>query len=194
MKKIILLIATILFFATFTTNAQIISYSQTKITKVKKEKKPRAGYFQQSAEMLFGGSSTVFETGANYIAGYRFNDRVFLGGGVGFSHTDIDGKEYDHYDCFSLLQARLFLNAKFYLTKTRAQPFFDLSLGGCAYWDRDDSWSDYEWGQFGLSAHPQFGVNYKLNEKISLYASIGYQLYTAYGGDHYPSLKLGITF
>lgn len=123
MKKIILLIATILFFATFTTNAQIISYSQTKITKVKKEKKPRAGYFQQSAEMLFGGFSTVFETGANYIAGYRFNDRVFLGGGVGFSHTDIDGKEYDHYDCFSLLQARLFLNAKFYLTKTRAQPF-----------------------------------------------------------------------
>ena len=47
MKKFLFSIVALLCLTAFSANAQIISYSQTKITKIKKEKEKKPGYFQQ---------------------------------------------------------------------------------------------------------------------------------------------------
>lgn len=186
MKRFLVITATILFFAATSAEAQIFSYS---LTEIKKEKKPRTGYFQQSAELVLGGLiyDIKLTTGANYIAGYRFNPYIFLGGGLGVSYIDDGTLPYMH--TIGECQARLFANAKFYLTKTRVQPFFDLSVGGI-YWDE---WNNGSSTTSGLLFNPQFGINYKLNNKLNLYVNIGCQLHTPHS-PIYPVLKLGVTF
>ena len=188
MKRFILFLAATFMFAVSSVDAQIISYSQTKITKVKK---PRVGFLQQSAEVVIGGPADDIDwsAGANYIVGYRFNNCVFLGGGLGVSYEEITTSYYGFSVEPSEFQARLFLNAKFYLNKRRVQPYFDLSVGG-VYWE--SYYSEYV-NPIGLLINPQFGVNYKLNDKLSLYANIGYQVNVSLENS-YPVLKLGVTF
>lgn len=190
MKRFILFLAATFMFAVSSVDAQIISYSQTKITKVKK---PREGFLQQSAEVVIGGPADDIDwsAGANYIVGYRFNNSVFLGGGLGVSYEEITTSYYAFSVEPSEFQARLFLNAKFYLSKRRVQPYFDLSVGG-VYWESYSSSGEYA-SPIGLLINPQFGVNYKLNDKFSLYANIGYQVQVPQENS-YPVLKLGVTF
>ena len=189
MKKFLFSIVALLCLTAFSANAQIISYSQTKITKIKKEKKP--GYFQQSVDLEFGGLSENINTaiGANYIAGYRFNDVVFLGGGVGLSM--IDGDSYDA--CYyGEVQARLFANGRFYLTTTRLQPFFDISAG-ITYLEEERLYDEYN--DLGIMLNPQFGVNYKIKEKLSFYINLGFQFMPLHDDEtSYPLLKIGVTF
>ena len=197
MKKFLFSIVALLCLTAFSANAQIISYSQTKITKIKKEKEKekKPGYFQQSVDLEFGGLSENINTaiGANYIAGYRFNDVVFLGGGVGLSM--IDGYSYsDPYDAcyYGEVQARLFANSRFYLTTTRLQPFFDISAG-ITYLEEERHY--YEYNDWGIMLNPQFGVNYKIKEKLSFYINLGFQFMPLHDDEtSYPLLKIGVTF
>lgn len=211
MKRIFLIIAAALFLCPAEVDAQVISYSQTKITKIKKErekkvrekreKKPHNGYFQQSADLEIGGFTenvVDFNIGLNYIAGYRFSNLLYLGAGIGVGYTTGLYQVESNYCELGDFQARLFVNTKLYFTKTRLQPFLDLSIGGI-YLDEYEfaqSGNDHhtEYYDFGTMINPQIGANYRLNEKVNLYISFGVQFIQPYNASHYPQLKLGVTF
>ena len=162
MKKFLLAVIALLGLAAADVNAQIISYSQTKITKSQKQG------FQQVAEIL-GGLELEEQPLAciQYIAGYRFNNTVFVGGGIGGGYA----------------QAQIFANAKFYFTSTRVQPTAELSVGG-AFGNEE-----------GLDAliTPHLGINITTSSRLNYHFSIGVQILPIYAAV-YPSLKIGVSF
>lgn len=186
MKRILLVIVAALFLIPTTAKAQVISYSLTNIEETNINKKERKGYFQQSADIEIGGFTYQIYSRftANYIAGYRFNDRIFLGGGVGYGILHYYNSTYEGY--FGELQ--IFANTKLYLIKNkRWQPIIDFSTG-LINSERSEG--------FWFFINPQIGVNYKINDKTSIYLSFGGQFLPGYSHSEStcPQLKLGVTF
>lgn len=143
MKKFLFSLVAILSLTAFSANAQIISYSQTKITEVKRDIPPVKIGFQQAIELqirphVWGEMDTPVMAIVNYIAGYRFNNTVFVGGGIGGGVID----------------AHIFANAKFYMTNTRIQPFGEVSIGG---------------GLWGAQASVQIGVNIRTQTRLNYF-------------------------
>ena len=125
MKKLLL----ILLFATLSFNvaqAQLITTSQGvktthKHTVVKKPTNVNADVkgFEQMAEGAFS-IGEGFCLGADYIAGYRFNNYFFLGGGTGLNFDLFEGE---------LFFPKFYLHTRAFFTKTKVKPFTSLSLG-----------------------------------------------------------------
>ncbi len=198
MKKLVLLLALCLLGSAQLAEAQLIRSSQTVITKTKKEKvkkekvkkekkvlDPVEAGLQQEISVEVGGWGDVVETafGANYTIGYRFNNTLFVGGGVGLGLMDA---QYGA-DCF---QMQFFGDIRAYLTKTRVQPYFDLSLGGI-YSKVEENYDDQG---FDIFAYPQFGINWRLNNRHSLNFAIGYKIQFMNDDFHYPQVKIGFSF
>ena len=193
MKKFLFSIVALLCLTAFSANAQIISYSQTKITKIKREKvkkdkslHPITTGFQQSVELEFGVDidRECANLGFNYIAGKRIKDFLFIGGGIGVG-----------YAC-SNAQARLFVNTKLYIVNKdkRVLPFFDISIGGVYgnYYNDND---DYDEGMLlGVAINPQFGIAIRTATKSCINLSLGAQLQPIHENYYYPQLKIGISF
>ena len=191
MKKFVLLLAVCLFGMTSVAEAQLIRSSRTVITKTKKAKKevvPVKAGMQQEVSFEAGGLVEGWDAilGVNYTIGYRFNNTLFLGGGIGGGHNG----------CNSDLYAQAFADVRAYLTKTRVQPFFDLSVGYCMLAESDDPYYKYETGDGGLMIAPQFGLNCRLSNRIGLNFGIGVNLLIGdyEEDDYYPRLKIGLTF
>lgn len=123
---------------------------------------------------------TKYTFGANFIGGYRFNDSFFIGAGVGYTYLEglyyhsyeyvgkYNSQNYDSYDVRSNLQ--IFVRTKLNLTSTKVSPFVMIDLGGT----------------FGLTSNeikmangfmyePAIGVDFKINEKQTVYAMLGYK-------------------
>lgn len=114
MKRIFLIIALAIFLIPSNVDAQEnIGWSQTKIINIKKEREkkvrekrekkpldPIQPGFQQSVEI--GGEKLVNAKGcsafANYIAGYRFSNTLFIGGGIGYGLYDHFGAQKFDFD------------------------------------------------------------------------------------------------
>ena len=168
------------------TTTTIIKQEKEKPEKEKKEKpekekkeipsKSYNGKFQQSVEIEFGALGCI-NLGASYIAGYRFNNAVFVGGGVGFGYI--------------ASIARLFANAKFYLTKTRVKPFFDISVGGAIGYRELPYHDDIYYT--GVLLNPQFGINIIATKKIDVDISFGVN-YLPIHENVFPQLRAGISF
>ena len=203
------------FFSVTPTTAQIIKSSQTITTKtqikkekVKKERKilpPVTPGYEQSVEATFstfdltGKAEHYFQFGVDYIGGYRFNNYFYAGIGVGLCFSNVtrtpvfddngdwyDGK-YRLQDVYeNVFKVPLYLYARVYMTKTRCQPFFALSIGGqisgrktiinkTDFEDLDNK--SYSSSSFFIN--PQLGVNYRITEKYSLYLTAGLMARTA---------------
>ncbi len=174
MKRFIILAAALL--CAVATNAQqlktaqgitIETYEPKPEPKPKKPKKtlsPTERGFEQSVEM---GASPILDDdevflNLEYIAGYRFNNYLFLGGGTGvellLKHNS--------------LAIPIYANARLYLLpKSRWQPFISLSLGAIV----PIVASGIEYHN-GIQPHinPTVGVNYRINSKYSCYLNLGY--------------------
>ena len=124
-----------------TTNAQLISSSSLVITKAKLPP-VEAGYEQSvdaSYAMMMTGANNL-EANISYIGGYRFNEHIFLGAGIGISIMDSVKESYethsvvtgDNGDCLScpLVNIPLYVHFKAYFLKSRVSPLFALSAGG----------------------------------------------------------------
>ena len=206
MKRFIILAAALL--CAVTTNAQqlktaqgitIETYEPKPEPKPKKPKKtfaPIERGFEQSVEV---GASPALDDdevflNLEYIAGYRFNSYLFLGGGTGvellLKHNS--------------LAIPIYANARLYLLpKSRWQPFISLSLGAIV----PIVASGIEYHN-GIQPHinPTVGVNYRINSKYSCYLNLGYMprwtiheyrsSYIYYYGYDYHCLtiRLGFTF
>ena len=209
MKRFIILAAALL--CAVTTNAQqlktaqgitIETYEPKPEPKPKKPKKtlsPTERGFEQSVEV--GVSPNLAEgqvfLNLEYIAGYRFNNYLFLGGGTGLEWY-MSGED---------LAIPIYANARLYLLpKSRWQPFVSLSLGALVPITEDDGIRyDYNYDGTQLHINPTIGVNYRINNKYSCYLNLGYMprrtyyYYNGYGhtmneDDHCLTIRLGFTF
>ena len=215
MKSKFLVFATILgvFLSVTPTTAQIITSSQTITTKtkVKKERKifpPVTPGYEQSVEATWGISDFDYndryenQFGIEYIGGYRFNNYFYAGIGVGLCfnigtitpvfeyYRDWRGYDDDEYrlDYVSenFIKVPLYLYARVYMTKTRCQPFFALSIGGQISGRKtiinNTDFEDLDNKSYSSSSffiNPQLGINYRITEKYSLYLTAGLMARTA---------------
>ena len=168
-------------------SAQLITSAQTITVKEKKPEKPL--HYEQSIEFTAatdfqdkGGDRSVY--GLEYIGGIRFSNLFFLGAGIGlnfhsFSH-DLELPYQGAYAYYcpdapeNLVSVPLYLHTRLYFTHTRCQPFFALSIGGQITGIKNAKGYDdayYNPSCFMLS--PQLGVNYQLNDKTSMYLTVG---------------------
>lgn len=205
MKRFIILAAALL--CAVAANAQqlktaqgitIETYEPKPEPKPKKPKKtfaPIERGFEQSVEVGTApglGYGNLFVS-AEYIAGYRFNNYLFLGGGTGL----------EWYMSGGALAMPIYANARIYLLpKSRWQPFISLSLGVLAP-IADSDGECYDGTQ--LHINPTIGVNYRINNKYSCYLNLGYMPrwayyyneyfdYTNEYDDHCLTIRLGFTF
>ena len=195
MKRFIILAAALL--CAVATNAQqlktaqgitIETYEPKPEPKPKKPKKTFASIergFEQSVEVETApglGYGNLFVS-AEYIAGYRFNNYLFLGGGTGLEWYINGG------DC----AIPIYANARLYLLpKSRWQPFISLSLGVLAP-IADSDGECYDGTQ--LHINPTIGVNYRINNKYSCYLNLGYMpRWLYYYNDPCLTIRLGFTF
>ena len=169
MKRFIILAAVLL--CAVTTNAQQLKTAQGITIETEPEPKPKKTLvptergFEQSVEV---GASPALDDdevflNLEYIAGYRFNNYIFTGGGTGL----------EWFLDFNSLAIPIYANARLYLLhKSRWQPFVSLSLGILVPIIQDGR-EHYEQG-FYPHINPTVGVNYRFNSKYSCYLNLGY--------------------
>lgn len=213
MKKFLFVLAALICFALPKAEAQngFIDSSMTKVEVIEPE--PEAPPVKiveidkgvkHFAELEFGlpliktepyeGHRCTFGIGANYVVGYKFNNHVFLGGGFGMGHLNFHNGSCYSEDGF---YAKLFINSKIYITKTKVQPFVDLSIGGIYFKQEDHRWEwedDPNVKKAGVILSPQVGVNFKLKNKGAIFATVGGNIMPKYYPEGYFTLKIGYAF
>lgn len=212
MKKLIFIAILVSIFAIGDVSAQVISYSQTKITEFEKEKKPVK--FQQFAGAELVAIPKKYSpdalVGVFYEAGVLLNKSIFVGGGVGLGYVSNNlvknlllSEDNTDFEGVYGFTGKVYVNAKFYLTKTKLRPYFDLSVGGVykrGYINKSYSSMGYaETTIIDLGVNPQFGLNYYIGGNVnSVFMNVGYYnnaLACDYGyGIKGIMFKLGITF
>ncbi|MBR7183705.1 MAG: hypothetical protein IKD41_06935 [Alistipes sp.] len=189
MKRFIILAAALL--CAVTTNAQQLKTAQGITIETEPEPKPKKTFapiergFEQSVEV--GVHSELFydvSISGEYIAGYRFNNYLFLGGGTGLEWYINGG------DC----AIPIYANARLYLLpKSRWQPFVSLSLGALVPIAEGSGF--YHYDGTPLHINPTIGVNYQINNKYSCYLNLGYMpRWLYYYNDPCLTIRLGFTF
>lgn len=118
-----------------------------------------------------------YSFGLTMINGYRFNDYLFLGAGLGYEYFQalyMQVYEYQHqssksYDPKSLI--KLGLRAKANLSKGKVSPFFSFDFGGALQVGSNSKYSSAT----GIFYEPAFGVDFKFDgTKNGLYVMLGY--------------------
>ncbi len=121
-----------------------------------------------------------YSLGITMMNGYRFNYFFYLGAGIGYEYFNaLYYKSYDYigsghsdkYDSFygkSML--RLFARVKANLSRAKVSPYFAGDFGYTIDFNANDCGSTT-----GLMFEPQFGIDFKLPEKIGLYLAVGYR-------------------
>lgn len=167
--------------------------------KPKKEKKqpiplkPIQPSFQQMVEGVFYTMEDNFVLGIQYIAGYRFNNTYFLGGGIGLmGNTYTCENNYNEEYSFVNLEGNdfkipLFVHSKVYITHTRVQPYIEFSLGGILEPDSElkveKKYGNTYYKNFNNSSFfiaPGVGVNVRCSDNISVHLTLAYQRYSGY--------------
>lgn len=163
--------------------AQLVKSSTMTVTKEKKKLEPVQPRFQQSAEFSLNVLDQ-FYISTKYIAGYRFNNWFFLGGGTGFTFNLSPGYgshfhySYDIYLSDKVVNIPLFVHLRTYLTRSRVNPYIGLSAGGllstkwhatCYYEFNDIEGVEYEFSNCRGMIEPSFGINIRLKRKLDLY-------------------------
>ena len=134
MKRFLFLAVLMSMFAIGNVSAQVISYSQTKVTKLEKERKPVELRQFAGAEVVACSKDYAAGSmfGAYYEIGAMFNNSIFVGGGFGvgnisdnYDYGYIPTKEQCHpggygWSCQDFFvkgfTAKVYANAKFYLS------------------------------------------------------------------------------
>lgn len=125
--------------------------------------------------------------GANYIAGYRFNNQIYLGGGIGItlnSHCGpYDLRTHEGYrntpggslnTCFISVPLFAYFRANF--INRRLSPFFALSAGGnlTAKQTIRLNYVDVKSSVNKAVINPQIGINFRATTSYSVYLAAGF--------------------
>ena len=191
MKRFIILAAALL--CAVTANAQqlktaqgitIETYEPKPEPKPKKPKKtlsPTERGFEQSVEVNIGSDADYLIVGANYTAGYRFNNYIFAGGGTGLNFWSDNGSAI----------IPVYANVRGYFMKTRLKPFASLSIGTDIIMYNLDNMSQSEyWADLHLATN--VGASYRLTDKLDCQISLGYRFIS--GACQFITVNMGVTF
>lgn len=124
--------------------------------------------------------------GADYIGGYRFNNKFFLGMGVGYrmacSPSDfvIDKINTGASLPGNTYEIPLFAHFRYNFLNGRCSPFVGLSIGTniSAPATIQLKLYDVKYSTIGAFANPQVGLNYRMTPKSSIYLAVGFNAYT----------------
>ena len=127
--------------------------------------------------------------GVNYTAGYRFNNQIYLGAGVG-ANLNMNGglatrsvtKLYNsNYLSPCLISVPVFVYFRANFIDRRCSPFFAVSAGANLSAKQTLALDLYEvkYSTNGAFINPQLGVNFRTTTKTSVYLSLGFQCFTA---------------
>lgn len=127
--------------------------------------------------------------GVNYIAGYRFNNQIYLGGGVGVLWNMHEGQAirslamtYDsNFLNPGLISVPIFAYFKANFIDRRCSPFFAISVGG-NFSSKQTlilDLCDVQYSTIGVFINPQLGINFRTTTKTSIYFTGGFQGFTA---------------
>lgn len=170
-----------------------IFQKKSKKVKVPKPRPEVKKGFESMVDMsyLFASShsNAYSNIGLNYIAGYRFNNFLYLGAGAG-AYINFHGNPYQfesNYGYSSFLNpgkfsvpAYLYFRANF--SNTFCSPFFALSLGG-SYSPNQTlqlNMFNVKYKTISHFANPQLGINFRAKKKkMSVYFAVGFQCFTA---------------
>ncbi len=181
MKKI--LFTFLLTLSVASASAQLIQ-SSALITTKRKLPEIKAGY-EQSIDLSYGTLMSYPHSyiSATYIGGYRFDHRFFLGAGAGVNlaiarNSESIGKETT--ETSNLLNIPLYAHFRTYFLNRRCTPFIGISLGALLSTPRYATLAlgKAKYGTCGLLLNPQVGVNYRMNEKSSIYFAVGFAGHT----------------
>lgn len=121
----------------------------------------------------------------SYIGGYRFNNHIFLGLGVGATMSLGDDVKLLKGEGSALPRGKFsfpaYIHFRYNILNRRCTPFFAVSAGGYYALQRSIQLElrEYQYGGFGILANPQIGVSYRLTPKSSINFAIGFNLYTS---------------
>ena len=129
-------------------------------------------------------SNNLFDNASiRYIAGYRFNNQIYIGGGIG-ANIHYYSQPSDYYDSNNdmLLAPSRFSTSAFAYFKAnfinrRCSPFIAVAVGYnlskpqtlCL------KLTDAKYSTSGIFANPQLGLNFRTSQKSSIYIAIGCQ-------------------
>ena len=147
--------------------------------------------------------------GLNYIAGYRINNTLLVGAGVGVNlYTDATPSSLTIENIQgtplkpSSISVPVFAYFRYNFINTQCSPFFALAAG---YEISDQQELELEllkikYNTGGLFVNPQVGVNFRTTLNTSLYLAVGFQGYTmpyciehtGYNATLKPSMAYGV--
>lgn len=174
-----------------------IEEASRKAERIKLLSTPMQSQFESlvQANFTYVQSDIDMNVGLNYIAGWRFNNTLFLGAGIGALFDFYDHDDYIYFrpeiqteeqTCVdgSSWQFPLFAHMRAYLTGGKpVQFFFGLSTGYIfepdsrvtIYQDNipESQYTNYNGGGFFVA--PGLGINIRLNTKVGFDISASYQ-------------------
>ena len=123
---------------------------------------------------------TDYAFGLSMVNGYRFNDYLYLGVGVGYeylkglyyhSYNSIGKNSASSYDSKSTQNIiQLYARAKVNFTKAKISPFVSFDLGNSFNLNSTD---DIKMAN-GLFFEPAIGCDFRINEKQTFYFALAY--------------------
>ena len=160
--------------------------AQAKAEKRKAEySKQRKGYDGMVAISYTGGYNTL---GISYVAGYSFNNQIFLGAGTGVDFNFNGGPSYrtitdkNHNPLSpSLISVPVFAYFKANFINKRISPYFAIAAGGRFSTSQTLHLDlcEVKYSNNSIFTNPQLGVNFRTTTDTSLSLAIGVQCYTA---------------
>ncbi len=154
---------------------------EPRIKKPKKTLAPIERGFEQSVEVNIGSDTDYLIVGANYTAGYRFNNYIFAGGGAGLNFWSQGGSAI----------IPIYANVRGYFMKTRLKPFASLSIGTDIIMYNLDNISQSEY-RADLHLATNVGASYRLTDKLDCQISLGYRFIN--GNCQFITVNMGVTF
>lgn len=139
-----------------------------------------------------------FVIGGTYTAGYRFNNYIFLGGGLGCSYYYYEWYDYSGYaEWYGGVVIPIYAKFRSYFTKTRWKPFFDITFGMDFMLQTTYGNDNYGYSEGGgtypsINFNPAFGISCQINKKLEMFLSAGYRLFD--WECHGMSINLGFAF
>lgn len=213
MKRVILIFAATALLLSNTKAQEDSRYSQGVLTetttitrtKIEKPKKEREKFdvirgYQQDISIGWWWTCTEYSSlRAAYIGGYRFNNYLFAGIGIGLDVRTVsyyqdytaykdDRKYYCNGEIYAelpmqLIAVPLFANFKAYFTKTKVVPYFSFSAGArfstpkkFDFYDDKELECTQNYGAIKPFFDLAIGVNYRLSNNKTIFLQCGYYL------------------
>lgn len=193
---------------------------KARLAKIAAEKRQKLYAEQQSGfasiadlSYMVGMGGVHSGIGINYIAGYRINNLLYVGGGTGANLNFGAGPSVrgiaERYSGTKFLNpclasVPLFAYFKVNFLNRRCSPFFALAAGGNLSGKQTLHLDlcDVKYSNTGLFANTQLGVNYRTTTKTAVYFAVGFQAisaptcidWTGYNATFQKSFGCGVDF